>query len=885
MREAEAEPIAVIGVYARTPGAGDDVDAFWRLVVEGRDALTALTDAQLTAAGVDADTRSRSDYVTRRGVLADVGQFDAEAFGMPPREAELTDPQHRLLLEAAWVLLERAGHGTATAGKRVGVLAGAGPNHYLLRHVLADPSIEAVEGLLPLVVANDRDHLAAKIAYRLGLTGPALTVQTACSTSLVAVHQGVRTLRARDADLVLAGGVSVELPQEEGYAFTPGSVLSRTGHCRPFQTGRDGSVPGNGLGLVALRRLEDAIADRDTVLAVIRGSAVNNDGGDKAGYTAPGFSGQVDVLRLAYQDAGIDPATVGYLEGHGTGTEVGDDIELAALDEVFARGRTDEPLPLGSVKANVGNPGAAAGVIGLIKTVLAVHHGVLPPMPGAGDEGAADDLPTGFTLDPVARPWVPAPGVPRRAGVSSYGIGGTNSHVVVEEYRPSDPAPREDLAAAVIPLSATGEEGVLRYRDALAEQLAARPGWRVGDIARTFTSSRRVFPVRLGAVITPDGLVRASLQEAPRHAPRKARPIVLAFGEQETAVPGTLAGLHPRYAVVRERVAEILGKLPEEECARVRSVLLDGADDPAAVPGDLLRLSLYITQVAVAELLGSLGVAPVAVLGHGLGEFAAACLAGEFSVVEGARLVRERARLTDEGPPGESGEAARLFVDFADADAFKLPGRGADQWAARLGQPVCFPDAMRTLAEKVPGALVLELGPGEPLGALLRSHILEDGPAEVLPVLPGTDLVSFLTQLGQLWSAGIGVDLGLANGAEDFRRVPLPTYPFDRRRHWIGAPRTGLEATPAATPREEAGTLPAVLRAWEETLGYPDIEPDADLYMLGGDSLTLVRLAGRLAEVFGLEITAMNLLNTDLTPHAMAELIDAMTAATREGAK
>lgn len=883
MREAETErePVAVIGVYARTPGAGDDLDSFWQMVSEGREAVTALPDAAATG---------RSDRVARRGVLADIGQFDAEAFGILPREAELTDPQHRLLLEAAWVLLERTGHGTGgerdgrgTAG-RVGVFAGAGLNYYLLRHILTDPSIEQSEGLLPLVLANDRDHLAAKIAYRLGLTGPAMTVQTACSTSLVAVHQGVRALRGRDADLVLAGGVSVELPQDEGYAATSGSVLSRSGRCRPFQTGRDGSVPGNGLGLVALRRLADAIADNDTVLAVIRGSAVNNDGGDKAGYTAPGYAGQVDVLRTAYRDAGVDPATIGYLEGHGAGTEVGDDIELAALAEVFTRSGTDEPLPLGSVKANIGNPGAAAGVIGLVKTVLALHHGVLPPLVGAGDDSAADDLPDGFVLDPVARPWAGAPGAPRRAGVSSYGMGGTNSHVVVEEYRPSRPAPEQDVAAAVIPLSAREPEGVLRYRDALVDHLAARPGHRVGDVARTFTSGRRSFPVRLGAVLTPNGLVGASLQDTPRRAPKKAPPIVWAFGGQETDVHGMLAGLYPRYAVVRERVEEILAHLGEEDGARIRTVLLDETDSAAPV-GELAQVCLYVAQLAVAELLTFLGVAPVAVLGHGIGEFAAACLAGEFSALEGADLL------------------AKPFPESADGVAFKPPalpgisactGRAVDPrngrdprfWAVRPPQTGRFAEAARTLTDTVRGALVVEIGPGRSLSDLLRPHIRDDGLYDVLPMVPATGLVPFLVQLGRLWSAGVGVDLGRANRVEGYRRVALPTYPFDRRRHWIDPPR--LDSTvredgngmPAPTGGE-AGTLSVVLRVWEETLGLTAIEPDADLYMLGGDSFTLVRLAVRLARDCGLEITARNLLGVDLTPRAMAALIDEMTNGTQ----
>ncbi|MGW2384299.1 beta-ketoacyl synthase N-terminal-like domain-containing protein [Streptomyces sp. NPDC001658] len=883
MREAETEPIAVIGVYTRTPGAGDDLDAFWATVAGGRDAVTTLPGA-----GTGPDPDGGPGRVPRRGVLADVELFDAEAFGMPPREAELTDPQHRLLLEAAWVLLERAGHGTGGdrtgrggGAPRIGVFAGAGLDYYLLRHILTDPSIEAVEGLLPIVLANDKDHLAAKIAYRLGLTGPAMTVQTACSTSLVAVHQGVRALRSGDADLVLAGGVNVELPQEEGYALTPGSVLSRSGRCRPFLAGRDGSVPGNGLGLVALRRLTDAIADHDTVLAVIRGSAMNNDGGDKAGYTAPGFAGQVDVVRAAHRDAGIDPATVGYLEGHGTGTEVGDDIELAALAEVFARGRADEPLPLGSAKATFGNLGAAAGVVGLVKAVLALRHGVLPPLPGAGEGAAADELPDGFVVDPVARPWTAAPGVPRRAGISSYGMGGTNCHVVVEEFAPSAPTPQEDLTAAVIPLSATGPDGVLRYRDALLEQLAVRPGPRVGEVARTFVSGRRGFPVRLSVVLTPDGPVPESLRDTPRRVPRKPPPVVLAFGERTGSVRGALAGLYPRHAVVRDRVEDILAALGEDG-DRIRSALLDETDGPPP-PADLAAQCLYVAQVATVELLRSLGVEPVAVLGHGLGEFAAARLAGEFSAVDGADLVRLSAGAgTDVVTAAFKPPSLPVVSTRTGRAVDPRTGRDGPWWDVRPGQPVRVPDAVRTLTATVPGALVVDIGPGRSLSDLLHPYVGADGPSEVVPVLPGPGAVPFLTQLGRLWSAGIGVDLGAANGADGHRRVPLPTYPFDRRRHWIDAPgrRGGDDGpAPAADPTGDEETLPRVLRIWRETLGLPDVGPDADLYMLGGDSFTLVRLAGRLSRSCGVEITATHLFGVDPTPRAMAGLIDEKTGA------
>ncbi|HVK26107.1 MAG TPA: polyketide synthase, partial [Actinokineospora sp.] len=423
--------IAIVGMAGRFPGAAN-VDELWSAIAAGRVTIAELTRGELIAAGVAESQLDDPAYVPARGTVAAPDLFDAEFFGITPREAAIMDPQHRLLLQTAWEALESGNLAGEEPFGRVGVFAGAGFNYYLLNHVLAQPGLVDTHGLLSVVLGNEKDHLAAKVAYRLNLGGPAVTVQTACSTSLVAVHLACQSLRTGDSDVALAGGACVAVPQQAGYLYEPKGITSPDGACRPFDADANGTVPGNGVAMVVLKRLADAVRDGDTVHAVIKGSAINNDGGAKVGYTAPGITGQIDVLTRAYRDAGVEPATIGYIEAHGTATEMGDAIELSALSEVFAG--ADQPCFLGSVKANIGHLDAAAGVSGLIKAALALRHRQLPPL--AGLKQARPELLDGstpFTVDAVGREWEVADGGVRRAAVSSFGLGGTNAHVVLEE--------------------------------------------------------------------------------------------------------------------------------------------------------------------------------------------------------------------------------------------------------------------------------------------------------------------------------------------------------------------------------------------------------------------------------------------------------------------
>ncbi|HZB45259.1 MAG TPA: beta-ketoacyl synthase N-terminal-like domain-containing protein, partial [Pyrinomonadaceae bacterium] len=435
-----AEDIAVVGMSGRFPGA-KNVAEFWRNLRDGVESISFFTDEELRAAGLDEATLGDPNYVRAAGALEGIELFAAPFFGVNPREAEVLDPQHRLFLECAWEALEDAGYNTETYAGRVGVYAGAGMNTYLLYNLYTNREVVRSVGDFQAMIGNDKDFLPTRVSYKLNLRGPSVSVQTACSTSLVAVCLACQSLQSYQCDMVLAGGVSVRVPARAGYLYQEGGILSPDGHCRAFDAGARGTVVGSGVGIVVLKRLEDALADGDTVHAVIKGSALNNDGSMKVGYTAPSVEGQAEVIGEALGMAGVEAETISYVEAHGTGTTLGDPIEIAALAQVFraATGKRNF-CAVGSVKTNVGHLDTAAGVASLIKVVQALGHRTLPPLANHTAPSPLLDIErTPFALSASAVPW---PGDrPRRAGVSSLGVGGTNAHVVVEEAPPRPATP------------------------------------------------------------------------------------------------------------------------------------------------------------------------------------------------------------------------------------------------------------------------------------------------------------------------------------------------------------------------------------------------------------------------------------------------------------
>ncbi|HEX5759549.1 MAG TPA: beta-ketoacyl synthase N-terminal-like domain-containing protein, partial [Thermoanaerobaculia bacterium] len=664
---AETNAIAIVGMAGRFPGAAS-VGELWERLCAGEELIHHFTDDELLAAGVASELIRDPLYVPARGVLPGAELFDAGFFDYAPREAQLIDPQQRVLLECAWEALEDAGESVQPDGRRVGVFAGVGESGYA-RNVYEHPELVRAVGSYQISLGTRNDYLPTRVSYKLDLKGPSVNVQTACSTSLVAVHLACRALLAGECDMALAGGVFVAARQQRGYLWEEGHILSRDGRCRAFDAGAAGTVVGSGAGIVVLRRLADALADGDRIDAVILGSAINNDGAGKVGFTAPSVDGQAEVIAAAQRQAGVDPATIGYVEAHGTGTPLGDPIEVRALTQAF-RTATDERAfcALGSVKTNVGHLDAAAGVTGLIKAALAVKHGRIPPslhFERPNPELRLEESP--FYVAARLQDW-PRNGGARRAGVSSFGIGGTNAHVVLGEAPGAAaaecgaaPSRREQLLL----LSAKSAAALEAATDRLADHLERLPELDLADVAHTLRVGRRAFAHRRAVVCAGRAEAIAALRarEPGRvltHAlPGAARrPVAFLFPGQGAQHAGMGAGLYRQEAAYRAALDRCCDLFTRELGLDLRG-LLHAAEGDAAAAADaaLLRTelaqpALFAVEWALAALWGSWGVRPDALLGHSIGEYVAACFAGVFTLEEAVRLVAARGRLMGELPAG-----------------------------------------------------------------------------------------------------------------------------------------------------------------------------------------------------------------------------------------
>jgi len=676
---AQAE-IAVIGMACRFPGA-PDIDAFWQLLVEGREGISRDDTAALAAAGRSAGVPQQANFVAAGGVIEQADCFDAEFFGLGPRDAVTLDPQHRVALECAWHTLEHAGYAAAHSrdAVEVGVFVGVGVNTYLQGQLFAAGAMPEGADSYHAMSGNDKDFGATRIAYHLDLKGPALAVQTACSSSLTALDMACRSLRSGAAGMALAGGVAIRFPQGKGYFHEPGMILSPDGHCKPFSADARGTVPSGGVGMVLLKPLAQAQADGDNVLAVIRGSAVNNDGGRKVGYAAPGVDGQAAVIASALRQAGLQPADIDYVEAHGTGTELGDPVEVAALTRVF--GGRQRPLALGSVKSNIGHADAAAGVAGLIKTILALQHGVLPASLHFSSPNPHVDLRTAsISVVSAARAWPDQGGErPRRAGVSAFGIGGTNAHVVLEQAPARVQTALAPVLPQVLPLSARTPASLRNSMLALADALQRQPQLALRDVAFTLQQGRAAFDYRHAVMASSAeeavGALRLAakrLNAEPAIAVTGTARVAFLFPGQGSQYPRMAQALYEGDADYRfwfDRCAVAL--LPHLQ-QDVRSVLYGAsADDPAAVVAlrqtALAQPLLFAVMYSLARSLEARGVEAVAMLGHSLGEYVAACLAGVFALDDALALVAARGRLMQALPGG-----AMLAVQINEAQVREL---------------------------------------------------------------------------------------------------------------------------------------------------------------------------------------------------------------------
>ncbi|MEH2264828.1 MAG: type I polyketide synthase [Nostoc sp.] len=484
------QEIAIIGMSGRFPGA-NNIEDFWENLCSGVESISTFTDEELIASGIDPELLSNSNYVKNLAILENIDLFDASFFGLNPKEAEITDPQHRLFLENAWEALENAGYDSQRCESRIGVYGGSSSNNYLSLDLNSERT--GLGSIFQEGIGNEKDFLATRVSYKLNLTGPSLTVQTACSTSLVAISLACQSLLNYQSDIALAGGVSIHIPQKTGYLYEEGGILSPDGHCRAFDAKARGTIIGNGVGIVVLKRLAEAIADGDNIYAVIKGSAINNDGSGKVGYTAPSVNGQADAIAEALALAGLEPEAISYVEAHGTGTILGDPIEISALTKVFRESTNRKGFcAIGSVKTNIGHLDAAAGIAGLIKTVLALKHQQIPPSLNFEQPNPQIDFANSpFFVNTTLTEWKTGL-TPRRAGVSSLGIGGTNAHVILEEA-PALPASSSSRPWQLLVLSAKTDSALETTTENLVQYLKQHPDITLADVAHTLQVGRREF--------------------------------------------------------------------------------------------------------------------------------------------------------------------------------------------------------------------------------------------------------------------------------------------------------------------------------------------------------------------------------------------------------
>ncbi|HEY4593366.1 MAG TPA: type I polyketide synthase, partial [Thermoanaerobaculia bacterium] len=593
---------------------------------------------------------ARPSYVKARGVLDGVDLFDAPFFDIPPREAEMLDPQHRLFLESAFHALESAGYDPARFPGAIGVYAGVSANMYVLRNVLASAGALQAGGENQAMLGGDKDFLATRLSYKLNLRGPSFTVQTACSTSLVATHLACRALLGRECDMALAGGVSATVPQVTGYHYQEGGISSPDGHCRAFDAQARGTVGGSGVGVVVLKRLSDALAAGDTIHAVIRGTAINNDGSRKVGYTAPGVDGQAGVIAAAQALAGVSPDEIGYVEAHGTGTPLGDPIEIAALTRAFRAGTERAGFcAIGSVKTNLGHLDAAAGIAGLIKTTLVLERGEIPPSLHFQEPNPRIDFASSpFFVNAGLRPWT-SEGGPRFAGVSSFGIGGTNAHAVLESA-PAAVASGDSRPFQLLVLSARSGDALEAATGNLAAHLRRHPAVPLADAAYTLQVGRRLLGHRRVLVARDAADAAAALfsRDPERLLTRpwdgSRRPVVFLFpgqGAQYAGMGRELYEREPAYRAALDACAGILA--PHLNGVDLLQTLHPEPDDAGAdlrlQETELAQPALFAVEYALARLWMEWGVHPEAMLAHSLGEYVAACLAGVFSLEDALALV------------------------------------------------------------------------------------------------------------------------------------------------------------------------------------------------------------------------------------------------------
>ncbi len=1015
--------IAVIGMAGRFPGA-KNIAEFWENLKNGKETITFFTDDELLKEGGSPELLANKNYVKAAGMVDNIEYFDAAFFGYPPKEAEILNPQIRIFYECVYEALEDAGYASDYYSGLIGLYAGATSLYAWEILTFLSGKSEDI-GSAAAGTLTEKDGLATRISYKLNLTGPAVSISTACSTSLVAVHIACRALLMKECDIALAGGVTIENIEKKGYYYEKGLIVSPDGHCRPFDAQAGGTIMGDGAGVVVLKKFKNAVTDGDHIYAVIKGSAINNDGYRKAGYTAPSVEGQADAIKAALKVAGTSSESIGFIETHGTATKLGDTIEFEALKIAF-KNAPRHSCVLGAVKSNFGHLAAAAGVAGLIKTVLVLKYKMIPQTLFFETPNPEIDLENSpFYINTKLMEWKNN-GSPLRAGVSSFGIGGTNAHAILEEYnqgaflknRPLDP---QKTFYYLLLCSAKNQSSLEQQTRNLAAYLEKNPDINFADVAYTLQTGRKTFRHR--AMLVCRTAAEAS-EELRKHSKKvktsshkgDSPPIVFILtgqGGQYINMGKDLYTNEPLFRRQMDHSFEILKPLLGYNLKDVlygSGAALGGAtiDDP-----EVALAANFVFQYSLAWFLIQLGVKPTAMIGYSFGEYAAACLSGVLSWEEALELVIARGQSMRKTPAGSmlsvplpeneirpllDGSGVSLAINngpscivAGTADSIKIfenrmrekrlvcitlnmshaahspmmnPVRkdfeekvrrvklnkprvpyisnvtgtwvteeqamDPTYWGEHLCSPVRFSDGINELL-KIEGAVFIEIGPGRQLSNIVRQSL----PAEsetAAPAAPGgktttreykiinivkhqqekhPDDYYFLSKLGELWLYGVPIDWRAYYENEKRFRVPLPTYPFDRKRYWIDkaalagklqllaqsgfdgyAGYTGNVKIPKPVesvqttepmqyryegdnedyeaPRDELETN--IAEVWGKILGFTRIGIHDSFYEMNGDSLTATQMATRLQQVYPVEIPLRDFLEKP-TIAQLAQLI------------
>lgn len=907
--------IAIVGMAGHFPGAGD-VDAFWQRIANGDDCLVDLDPDLLIAAGLPAETVDGPDYVARTGILDGVDMFDPSFFGIGARDASIMDPQHRHFLECVWEAIESAAHVPERFDGAIGVFAGCGMNTYLVNNLITNPKlVDQIGWFLLRHTSNDKDFLPTFVSYKLDLRGPSVSVQTACSTSLVAMHLAAQSLLSYECDMAVAGGSTIEVPHGVGYTFQEGEILAPDGRCRAFDAASAGTVLTSGSGVVVLRRLADAIEDGDPILAVMKASAVNNDGARKVSYLAPSVDGHADVVKEALTVAGLSAGDIQLVDAHGTGTPVGDPIEFAALTEAF-RDTTDDVgfCRLTSTKPNIGHLDTAAGVASVIKVVQALRHRTLPPLANFGQPSPLLELDASpFTLSGSAAEW--PDGAPRRAGISSLGVGGTNAHVILQEA-PGSIESGPSAPEQVLCLSGRSDAAVNDVAHRLADVVEADPSIEMADVAHTLSVGRRAMTHRRAVTVTDAFSAPEQLRTVDRRrafdaiADEREPRLAFMFPGGGSQYPGMGAGLDSRFETFHDALGDGMRRVLDVGGPDLAPLMKLDGDPETLRQADVSLPAVFVTSVALARQWMAWGAQPDVLVGHSLGEYVTAHLAGVLTLDDAIALVVTRSRLMAHASGGRpvgmlavtlpeaectallppeismavvntadqcvvAGPldavqqlAERLEADDVQASLLKLsaaahsavldpildefgafvrtvslspptmrylsnlsgtwitPEQATDPqyWVDHLRGTVRFDDCLATAINDGP-IVMAELGPGQALSSYARQQ--PTPPVAAVPALrhpkdATPDTVHSLQAFAALWAAGVAVDIDQFSG-DGRRRLRLPTYPFQRERHWID-PGTGAAGAPSVSGVVSAVAAPPVTRLddlrdwfWEPT--------------------------------------------------------------------